>query len=123
MTTTQAITTQATEAQATEAAPTLNKYEIMFTRQVTTTDYFVRIIEAESKEAAQAKADAATHLYDQECPDDATESDSGYYDFGSWEVSDVLTAHPNAEVDDLPGDEDRGDDDQDDSDQGEGAHP
>ena len=60
-------------------------YEVMFTREVTTTDYFVRYIRADSIEAAKKKAEEIANAADSDCPDDSAESDTGNFECGSWD--------------------------------------
>ena len=80
------------------------KFEITFERVVVQTDRFKRVIEADSQEEAMERAEAACGPYDSDCPDDA--EPFGGDQCESWEVHDLVPAPDDAEVDEIPADED-----------------
>lgn len=79
------------------------KFEITFERVVTQTDRFTRIVEAEDMDAACALASDACSAFNSDCPDDA--APFGGDECQSWEVHDATAAPDDAEVDELPVDE------------------
>jgi hypothetical protein len=76
------------------------KFEITFERVVTQIDRFTRVIEAETMEEANERAEAACSAFDRSCPDDAEPYGGDTVD--SWDVHDVEEADPAEAVDDLP---------------------
>lgn len=79
------------------------KFTITFEREVVQVDQFTRVVEADNEEEAVAKAQAACSVYDHDCPDDA--APTGGDDCQSWTVHSSEPADDDAEIDELPEEE------------------
>lgn len=73
------------------------KFEVEFVRTYTITEGFSRVIEAPDRAAALEKAADLLPEFNQDCPDDCTESGEG--EAGAFDVGDVIRVRDDTVAD------------------------